>query len=100
MSGFKNKAIASAAGSKSSNKGQKHRRTIEWEKLGDFITDAGAKRAVKIMMESNDEDFMDHYRNLLNYFRPKMSHVVQENDPVEIKPVKIFVGDENTDATL
>jgi len=51
--------------------GAKGKRTIEWEKLGDFITDEGAERAARIMRECSDEDFMKYYRDVLEYFKPK-----------------------------
>ena len=50
-------------------------KTLAWQKLGDFFTDAGAERAKSIMMSSSDKDFMTHYTNLIELFKPKQSRV-------------------------
>jgi len=62
-------------------KGSKNKRTIEWEQLGEFITAEGAKRAAKIMMECEDEQFMNHYKSMLEYFKPKQARTEITGDP-------------------
>lgn len=54
-------------------KGAKSARTIEWEKLGSFITDAGAKRAMRVLNDMDDDTYLDQYGKLLNYFKPKLA---------------------------
>ena len=54
------------------NKGPS-KKTQAWAQLGDFFTRAGAERAMKIMMESDDTDFMKHYSNLIELFKPKLA---------------------------
>ena len=82
-------------GEKSNNpngrpKGSKSRRTIEWEKLGDFITDAGAKRVAKYLNGlEDDKEFFEKYERLLNYFKPRMQSTQIDADvkaDVNIKP--------------
>ena len=51
--------------------GIRNKRVIQWENLGDFLTDTGAERAMKIIMESNDKTFMQYYEKFLEYFKPK-----------------------------
>ena len=65
------KEEAKVAGTKS--KRGKGKKTLEWEQLGDFLTEAGAKRAMKHLMTLDDEEFFRQYEKLLNYFKPKMS---------------------------
>ena len=55
-------------------KGTKHKRTEQWEQLGDFITKSGAERAVKVLKSLPDDEFLDQYNKLLNYFKPKISY--------------------------
>ena len=84
MSGFKNKEIASEAGKK--GKPGKHKRTIEWENLGEFITQAGAERFKNIMLNTDDDTFTDMYLKALNYFKPKINHNINE----QTEPTKII----------
>ena len=89
MSGFTNKEVARAAGKK--GKPGKHKRTQEWEQLGEFITDAGAERFKKIMLQSDNETFTEMYLKALNYFKPKMQHVTQESEQKIIEPIEFIV---------
>jgi hypothetical protein len=52
--------------------GSKNVKTVQWEALGDFLTEKGAKRAMKVLDELDDEAYLDQYGKLLNYFKPKM----------------------------
>lgn len=54
--------------------GSRNKRTIEWERLGGFITEAGAERVMAYLNSiEDDREFFDKYERLLNYFKPKMS---------------------------
>lgn len=71
--------------------GTKSKKTIAWENLGDFLTEAGAIRAKEIMMKAPSKEFMVYFNNLLEYFKPKQSRVennidIQDNK-LEIKRV-------------
>ena len=72
-------------------KGSKNKRTQEWEKLGEFITEKGAAKAMRILNNMDDETYLDQFGKLLNYFKPKMSYVVQENSNKEILPVHFII---------
>jgi len=50
----------------------KHIKTKQWEQLGDFLTDAGAKRAMDILNDLPDDEYLDQFGKLLNYFKPRM----------------------------
>ena len=67
---FKDKELASRAGKSSTGPTKK---TTQWEQLGDFITKAGAIRAMKILGEMSDEDYLDQYGKLLAYFKPRLA---------------------------
>ncbi len=54
-------------------KGAKSKRTLEWEQLGEFLTDKGAKRAMEVLNNLDDADYLDQYGKLLNYFKPRMA---------------------------
>jgi len=67
---FTNKERAAKAGRKS-RRGQGVKNQ-QWDELGDFITAKGAKRAMGILATLNDEDYLDQYGKLLNYFKPRL----------------------------
>ncbi|MDH5570377.1 MAG: hypothetical protein OEY89_01350 [Gammaproteobacteria bacterium] len=68
-------------------KGAKGKRQQEWEQLGEFLTETGAQR-VKAYMESlNDKEFFEKYKDLLNYFKPKMQST-SIDAKVEAKPIE------------
>lgn len=71
---------ARKAGQKS--KPGQHKRTREWEQLGEFITKAGAKKAMRILNSMPDDDYLDQYQKLLSYFKPKLqsTQVKSESD--------------------
>lgn len=64
------KETAAAAGRKSTRgEGVKSK---QWKALGDFITQEGAARAMKILNEMPEEQYLEQYGKLLNYFKPRM----------------------------
>jgi hypothetical protein len=77
-------------------KGSKNVKTVEWEQLGDFLTDKGAKRAMKVLDELDDESYLDQYGKLLNYFKPKMqSSTLDANVRTETIIVNLGEGEPN-----
>jgi len=74
--------------------GGKHPKTKQWEELGLMHEEGGADTANKIMSayakasinddgSINDEaaeKFMEHYKSLLEYFKPKQSRVENRQD--------------------
>jgi len=69
--GFENKETAKQAGETS--KRGKGVKTEQWEQLGQFVTESGAARAMQILGTLDDEDYLEQYGKLLNYFKPKMT---------------------------
>ena len=74
-------------------KGAKNRRTLEWERLGDFITERGAERAMSILETLDDSDFLDQYHKLLSYFKPKLSSQQIKADVRQHDPIKVVIED-------
>ena len=70
-------------------KGTKEKKTKQWEELGlmheeggaetaNKILNAYAKKAIKLdgtVDEDSADKFMDHYKSLLEYFKPKQARV-------------------------
>jgi|AntAceMinimDraft_17_1070374.scaffolds.fasta_scaffold196372_2 hypothetical protein len=48
-------------------------KTKQWEALGDFITQQGAERAMQVLNTLNNDDFLEQYNKLLNYFKPRLA---------------------------
>ncbi len=63
-----NKVEAAKAGA---TKG-KHKKTLEWEQLGEAITEKHSARFNTILDSLNDKDFIQAYTSIIGYFKPKM----------------------------
>ena len=73
-------------------KGAKSKRTIEWEELGEAIITKHSKRFNEILAEADDEQFAKHYKDILNYFKPKINHNTNDNhnthEPIQIEIIE------------
>ena len=67
---FTDKGKASEAGKKS--KRGPSEKTKLWEALGEMLTNQGAERVLRYLNTCNDETFIKHYKDLLEYFKPKL----------------------------
>jgi hypothetical protein len=69
--------------------GAKSEKTLAWEHLGEFITEAGAERVKSILGTCPPDKFMIYYPMLLEYFKPKLARVdnlqLPENTPALTK---------------
>jgi len=61
-------------------KGEKQKKTLAWEAIGDYIVSEGAERLIKILAESTDVDFIKNYAMLLEYFKPKLARTEMTAD--------------------
>jgi len=84
---FKDKELARKAGQ---SKG-KHKKTKEWEALAESIVTTHAERFNTVLKDLPDEDFVKIYKDILNYFKPKMQHVTQESEEKQVGPVEIKI---------
>lgn len=85
-------------------KGIKNSKTILWEQFGDKMTNEFAKAAQDHMRQLLDEgkynDFMSHYKDFVNYFKPKLSSAqvkAEVKADVSVKPVIDFGDNANDD---
>ena len=74
---FADREKAAAAGRKS--KPGKQKRIKQWEQLAESIVTEHADRFNRVLRNLNDEDFADQYVKVLNYFKPRINHNVNEN---------------------
>jgi len=57
-------------------------------KLGEFIVTEGAHRAMAVLMEMENEEFLKNYMAMLEYFKPKQArnvHASDSNSPVIVQ---------------
>jgi len=63
-------------GNTEASKKGKHKKTLEWESLQDRFTGHFADKVMGYLDQLSEQDdmdkFMEHYKDLLNYFKPKM----------------------------
>jgi hypothetical protein len=80
-------------------KGAISTKTIAWNNLGEFITEQGAERLKKILIETDDATFMKAYIQLIEYFKPKHSRTELEstNNEKQILVIKrVTITDNET----
>ncbi len=70
-----------------SKPGSKKKKTVEWERLGKFLTETGAERALEVMGKMEDEKFIDVYMKMLEYFKPKLARTEIKDADNILKPV-------------
>jgi hypothetical protein len=56
-------------------KGVPSERTKRWEELGEYLVTRGAERTMNMLDSLSDEEFIKHYKDLLEYFKPKQSRI-------------------------
>jgi len=74
-------------------KGSKNRKTIEWEEFGRELLEFGLPRAMNIMKNSTDRNFMFYFGDLIEYFKPKLSRAENNNNDtltIEWKESKVY----------
>lgn len=74
-------------------KGTVSAKTQAWNEMGEYLTQGASQRALEIMHKCNDRDFMIHFNNLLEYFKPKQSRVTQDTNVTINEPIIIDWND-------
>lgn len=64
------------------NKGTRKSKLKDWDELGTFITEYGARRIAKLLRNSDDKEFFERYTKLLMYFKPKQTSAMIQSDSV------------------
>jgi len=84
-------------------KGTPNKKTSLWDEFGDQMMGDYADFVKKYMKELQDagkyEEFMKHYKDLLNFFKPKMqSSQTEDVTPEKLTRIEIVeIKDEKTD---
>lgn len=68
-------------------KGAVSEKTKMWEELGQYIVTEGAERAMQVLAKMDDDQFLEQYMKMLEYFKPKQARVTHAGDadaPVQI----------------
>ena len=79
-------------GNTEASKKGKHAKSKQWEALGDFMTQSGAKKAMDIINGLDDAEFLEQYGKLLNYFKPRMQSTELKGDSAI--HIKVNIPDE------
>lgn len=69
-------------------KGAISERTEMWNKLGEYVVTQGAERAMQVLAQMEDEEFLKNYMMMLEYFKPKQArnvHASDSNSPVIVQ---------------
>lgn len=70
-------------------KGAVSEKTKMWEELGQYIVTEGAERAMQVLAKMDDDQFLEQYMKMLEYFKPKQARVTHAGDAEA--PVQIIV---------
>ena len=71
--------------------GAKGEKTKQWEALGESITTKHTERFNKILSECDDKTFVQHYQNILEFFKPKLQRTEltgEDNGAITIKVIR------------
>ncbi len=74
-------------------KGSKDQKTLAWERIGEYVIGEGADRYVNIITKLPDKEFLNEFRAVLEYFKPKLrrSEFRSEVEDFENKPIHITI---------
>ena len=76
-------------------------RTKQWEELGKALLERHSERANKVLDNLDDDNFIDQYAKLLEYFKPKLarSEVKQDSGPMTIRIIRDGNSYNSSDST-
>lgn len=60
--------------------GSKNQRTKEWEALGEAILTKHTEKFNSILSKSKDDEFMNRFLAVIEYFKPKLARVESKSD--------------------
>lgn len=76
--------------------GTKSKKTLEWEEFGRELLEKGMPRALDILSTCEDEDFMNNFTSLIEYFKPKLARTELSHKGEQTITVK-FIEDGSED---
>ncbi len=68
------------------NKGVKKAKTQQWENIGAYLATEGAHKYIEILKNANGEEYLKHFEQVLEYFKPKLArqeHTGKDGGPIE-----------------
>jgi len=66
-----------ATGNPGRPKGSKNRKTKAWEELGKYMVEEGTERVREVLRNCNNDEFLKHFKDLLQYFKPQLQRQQQ-----------------------
>jgi hypothetical protein len=70
-------------------KGSKNKRTLQWDTLGEAITNEHTERFNEVLNDMDDDKFADTFIKVLEYFKPKQNRTDITSGGEKINPPKI-----------
>jgi hypothetical protein len=67
-------------------------KTKLWEELGHYIVEGGAQRAMVALQSLEDDEFLDKYMTMLEYFKPKQARISHMGEQ-DTSPINIIIQD-------
>jgi len=71
-------------------RGAKNRSTLLWDKLSDYLVNAGAERFKKELIKLKGKDFCEQYNKTLEYVKPKLSRQQLEHSGEIDTPISVI----------
>lgn len=53
--------------------GDKNAKTVQWELMGEYLTNAGVKRYEELMQQADATEFPKLFLQVIEYFKPKLA---------------------------
>ncbi len=69
-----------AKGNPGKPKGAKNKKTQMWDALGEYICNEGSEKALNIIKEYKDKEFIAAFEKFLEYFKPKQQRADAHGD--------------------
>lgn len=76
--------------------GSPNQRTKEWEALGNAIATKHTERFNKILEGCNDDKFMQHFKDVLDYFQPRLARTDNVNTDTVEQVIRFEYANNNT----
>jgi len=83
------KGVPFAKGNPGKPKGAISKRLQLWQALGEYVVNEGAERAMEVLATLDDEQFLEQYMKMLEYFKPKQARVTHAGDAEA--PINIII---------
>ena len=76
--------------------GTPNKKTQMWDELGEYICNAGSKKALDIIREYKDKEYIAAFEKFLEYFKPKQQRADAQGD----QSINIHLHFDDDDASV